>query len=57
MDVQDKISAEYKAAKEEFETAECALARARHRLHLANDAMRKAWNERLKAAESRLGNH
>ena len=50
---EDEISAEYKAAKDEFEAAESALARARHRLRLARKAMCEAWDKRVRAADER----
>lgn len=49
----DEISAEYKAAKDEFEAAESALARARHRLSLASNAMCQAWDRHWRAVEAR----
>lgn len=50
---QDEISAEYSAAKDEYEKAEAALARAHHRLHLASNAMCQAWDKLWREAEDR----
>lgn len=48
-----EIDAEYSAAKDEFEAAESALARARHRLNLAARAMCEAFDRRCAEAEAR----
>lgn len=50
---EDEISDEYKAAKDEFEAAESALARARHRLHFAKKAMSELWDKRVREAEAK----
>lgn len=49
---QDDLDKEYKAAWEEYNAAESALARARTRLHRANDAIRKEWMDRFRTAET-----
>jgi len=49
-----EIDAEYNAAKDEFEAAESALARARHRLNVAARAMSEAFDKRCAEAEARV---
>lgn len=50
---EDEISAEYTAAKDEFEAAESAMASATHRLRLASRAMCEAWDRHWREAEAR----
>lgn len=49
----EEMAAEYKAAKDEYEAAESALARARRRLDLASRAMCEALDKHWRAAEAR----
>lgn len=49
----DEIDAEYNAAKDEFERAGSAFARANARLHNASRAMCEAFDRRCREAEAR----